>query len=620
MGDTHVGRSTWKITFVENLGTFESNIRNIGKKLQYLESELPQVVHSVDSKSEFQLWENFRRLSVEYNIVESAHDKIKSDYADFKLLSVDHRRKRSLLPFIGSISSLLFGTVSESELSSVVRNVNALGQGQKKIVHVLEENISMLNISRKAIIRNRDALNDVIQSVRQMKDVLNKVSGRAEKQVLELSQFISIYLRTNTAINQLRLAVKELGDHFQYLQLQLNMLSVGHLSPSVIVPKEFLKLLLEIKSKIPFPFRLPEDPESNLWHYYQHLKVATILHDNRILVFVRVPLVNINSRFDLFLIHNLPFPGEHSFHNMTAQYDLEANGFAVSADRQKYMLLSRKDLSRCSTTLNDHCSLDKPTFQFTANLHCVAALFATRRDLIDINCKVSVRPNAVLPMPIFLHHGLWAIATSRTFQATEICEKRSDPLSISPPLTFINLNASCHVTSQFFGIPLYHQFHSEASVSSPSQSSSYSLSLNFSEIPLWHPVQTKYSQLSNIQIPNKLEALPSIPMNSLLSELRDVNPPLVEVKSKFAYLFSLIPLCLVITGAVAVWHYCRRAKKPRSSVKTEPKVGSTAQSSISPRVSNVANIDTQEENGAKPNESTVEVDVETGCAHFWKGE
>ena len=133
------------------------------------------------------------------------------------------------------------------ELSSVVRNVNAPGQGQKKVVHVLEENISMLNISRKAIIRNRDALNDVIQSVRQMKDVLNKVSGRAEKQVLELSQFISIYLRTNTAINQLRLAVKELGDHFQYLQLQLNMLSVGHLSPSVIVPKEFLKLLLKIK-------------------------------------------------------------------------------------------------------------------------------------------------------------------------------------------------------------------------------------------------------------------------------------------------------------------------------------------------------------------------------------
>ena len=111
----------------------------------------------------------------------------------------------------------------------------------------MEENISMLNISRKAIIRNRDALNDVIQSVRQMKDVLNKVSGREEKQVLELSQFISIYLRTNTAINQLRLAVKELGDHFQYLQLQLNMLSVGHLSPSVIVPKEFLKLLLKIK-------------------------------------------------------------------------------------------------------------------------------------------------------------------------------------------------------------------------------------------------------------------------------------------------------------------------------------------------------------------------------------
>ena len=73
-------------------------------------------------------------------------------------------------------------------------------------------------------------------------------------------------------------------------------------------------------------------------------------------------------------------------------------------------------------------------------------------------------------------------------------------------------------------------------------------------------------------------------------------------------MFSLIPLCVVITEAVAVWHYCRRAKKPRSSVFTESKVGSTAQSSISPSVSNVASIDFQEENGAKPDVSTVEVD------------
>ena len=51
-------------------------------------------------------------------------------------------------------------------------------------------------------------------------------------------------------------------------------------------------------------------------------------------------------------------------------------------------------------------------------------------------------------------------------------------------------------------------------------------------------------------------------------------------------------------------------KKSRSSVKTESKVGSTAQSSISPSVSNVASIDFQEENGAKPNVSTVEVNVD----------
>ena len=60
--------------------------------------------------------------------------------------------------------------------------------------------------------------------------------------------------------------------------------------------------------------------------------------------------------------------------------------------------------------------------------------------------------------------------------------------------------------------------------------------------------------------------------------------------------------------------------KSRSSIRTESKVASTAQSSISPRVSNAANIDSQEENGARPNQSTVELDVESGYALFWKGE
>ena len=47
--------------------------------------------------------------------------------------------------------------------------------------------------------------------------------------------------------------------------------------------------------------------------------------------------------------------------------------------------------------------------------------------------------------------------------------------------------------------------------------------------------------------------------------------------------------------------------KSRSSIRTESKVASTTQSSISPRVSNAANINSLEENGSRPNQSIIRI-------------
>jgi hypothetical protein len=49
------------------------------------------------------------------------------------------------------------------------------------------------------------------------------------------------------------------GDYLGQLQLKLNMLSMGHLSPSVIDPNNLRILLSDIKSKLPPHLRLPKD-------------------------------------------------------------------------------------------------------------------------------------------------------------------------------------------------------------------------------------------------------------------------------------------------------------------------------------------------------------------------
>jgi len=59
--------------------------------------------------------------------------------------------------------------------------------------------------------------------------------------------------------------------YLDHLQSQVNMLSLGHLSASTINPRQFKKLLLDIKLKLPKTLTLPDDPDKTLWYFYRPL-------------------------------------------------------------------------------------------------------------------------------------------------------------------------------------------------------------------------------------------------------------------------------------------------------------------------------------------------------------
>lgn len=79
---------------------------------------------------------------------------------DYKLLP--RREKRALLPIIGDAASWLFGLVTESELKTIRRNIENLANNQRQIMHVSQESIFILNMSRIEIAENRQAIIDLI--------------------------------------------------------------------------------------------------------------------------------------------------------------------------------------------------------------------------------------------------------------------------------------------------------------------------------------------------------------------------------------------------------------------------------------------------------------------------
>lgn len=85
--------------------------------------------------------------------------------------------------------------------------------------------------------------------------------------------------------------------------MQLNMLSLGHLSPGLISPRQFNRFLIEIKTKLSGTLQLPADPNQDIWSFYKLLTCSSTIDDNKILAVVYLSLLDSSGKLEIFKAH-----------------------------------------------------------------------------------------------------------------------------------------------------------------------------------------------------------------------------------------------------------------------------------------------------------------------------
>ena len=223
-----------------------------------------------------------------------------------------------------------------------------------------------MNLNRLKIAENRQTINELIDSLAEVDNRLATLQQRVEKDIYRIESFLSVYFQVDMTIEELNQAMQRMTVYIQQLQLQLNLLSTGRLAPSIITPENLRKLLLHIKGHLVSNQRLPGDPSTDLWRFYQILTCSTVLERTRILVFVFIPLLNIDDELELYEIHNLPLPPPFerdqatTCATMTARYELEAYALAVDIRRTTVALLDRLEFETCSKPLLGFCAIKSP--------------------------------------------------------------------------------------------------------------------------------------------------------------------------------------------------------------------------------------------------------------------
>ena len=82
--------------------------------------------------------------------------------------------------------------------------------------------------------------------------------------------------------------------------------STGELTPILVDLTHLRRELIIINKQLPTSLSLPEDPASNIWHHYKFLTVNPVIQDDKLIMMIRIPLID--PHFNMTLFKNLNYP------------------------------------------------------------------------------------------------------------------------------------------------------------------------------------------------------------------------------------------------------------------------------------------------------------------------
>ena len=569
--DITTTRARWMVTMVIDLNPFDLFINKIHRDIQNAAGVASAIVEYYEAPKKQGFLNTFTSLNKEIDNLNQTHLSIISTFTDYK--SLHPRVTRSLLPIVGKALSFLFGVISEGDLDQIKESVKKLADSQQTIIHVVEKAISVLDISRVQITENRRAITGLIVALQQIDGKLSKLTAAIEKQVKELENFIEMYLQLDLIIDEVKQMTQRAMFFLENLRLQLNLLSLGHLSPSIISPTNLRALLLDIQARLPSTLKLPNDPQKDLWYFYKFLTCTTVLDVDKILIVISLPLLDLNGEFEIYKAISIPLPlpiastGNSELSNMVATYDLETPNFMINMQRTSYALLSPEETQRCNDHLVNFCALETTIFPINLSKLCVIALFTQNKENIGQFCRKTVRLDTLLPTAVHLFHNFWVIAGKKEIRFSTVCHglnTNQKTIIVKPPLGVIQLEKSCFASSDFLTLaPLYMEGQSDLTLNSTAND--LLVFKNTSNIGIWQPFLTALPNLTNFSLPKELKTIPKIPMDQLITKLKNLKPVSINNNRFPAWGYVLIGFSLSIIIGVGLFFYCKKSSSIRNS-------------------------------------------------------
>ena len=564
-------KSSWifstAVDFTPYLGSLNS-VYDYGTKVKDKIADFKTTFHNQHERYKF-------LLNMTIDDLNLALDEILNMQSEASNL-IDHisnRNKRSLLPF-GGLFGFLFGTASEDDLNSIKADVKQLYQNQIDQTNVLNDIISITNVSRGLINENIKKINGIIDTIINLNETIKNIAGHigplytTRKFMFMHTEFISHHTR-------IRMATSKVTGDINLIRSYLSTFTTGKITPQIIDPKHLRHELLKIHKQLPAKIILPENPTSNIWHYYKFFTATPVIDGTKLILMIRIPLLYTDSAMTLYKIYNLPIYNPTIGKSLS--YDLEGSNLAITKDNSYVTILTEAEFIQCTLAQGHFCSLNTALYHIDYSRWCLVAMFLKQNNRINKDCQLTIT-NITGPQAIYLDQGLWAISVDKPTQMEIRCPKVMQVKSLKPPITLVNLQPACSAFSPGVKLPPYFkQFSKGFHVALKSAN------LN---IPKYTPTNFRIwntFNLSNISPieSEKLKELapaPTIPIDQLRAQIASFRHINVDKKQSWIYIVgggsgSGFLLLVVICGCL-YWK-CKnsqnlKARSPIHVTGTDP--------------------------------------------------
>lgn len=345
-------------------------------------------------------------------------ENINKEMGLYKNMVSHSRVARGLFNAVGTLSKTLFGTLSADDaekydklLSNVERKTDQVAQILGEQTTVVQSTLTTLNSTLKAISYNEKLLNNSLQ---QMLNFTLK-----QKQVIDS---LELELAVEEHINLLSLITGQVQGEIKSFVDAILFAKTGVVHPSLITPSglfDQLKLLT-LKEELNFVAALNK---SNIHELWSTIKPVMYLRDNKLIVILKVPLVN-KEKYNMY--HLLPLPTLMKDDN--ALFLTISVRFIAINRIKKHCQLSEKEIDLCEKVNNNF--ICKSDCLVSSDEQCIKSLLSETNNNNSNVCETQMI-KMYLPMfvPLYRHNSWILITHSMSTTLLITCMEGNTPLS-----------------------------------------------------------------------------------------------------------------------------------------------------------------------------------------------